>query len=107
LSSNHQSPHKKLKEDFVEDSNIDKEIKSELITLNLPQKDIVTPSSQIPTPSSKYDIPSTSTKEPKSSSVEKLKKENAQLLQHLADRETMDHHLHHDNISLQAKVNSL
>jgi hypothetical protein len=107
LSSDHESPHKKLKEDSAEESKPDKEIKSELITPSLPQKDIVTPSSQIPTPSSKYDIPSTSTKEPKPSSIEQLQKENAQLLQRLAERETVDRHLHHDNVVLQAKVNYL
>jgi hypothetical protein len=107
FSSDHESPHKKLKEDFVEGSKPDKEIKYELITPSLPKKETVTPSSNIPTPSSKYDIPSTSTKDPKPSYVEQLKKENAQLLQHLAERETVDRHLHHDNDVLQAKVNSL
>ena len=61
-------------------------------------------------------MPSIYTKKPKTSSleqsvqfptIEKLKKENAQLLQRLAERETVDHHFHHDNAVLQAKVNSL
>jgi predicted RNase H-like nuclease (RuvC/YqgF family) len=39
--------------------------------------------------------------------IEKLQKENFQLLQQLEDRKTMDTHLHHDNEVLQEKVNSL
>jgi hypothetical protein len=94
LSSDHESPHKKIKEVFVEQYNIDKEIKSELITWSLPHKDSVTPSSQIPTPSSKIYITYTSTKELKPSSlepsdqsptIEKFQKENSQLLQHLVE----------------------
>ena len=86
LSSDHESPHKKIKEVFVEEYNLDKEIKYELITPILPRKDNVTPSSQIPTPSSKIYITYTSTKELKPSSlepsdktptIEKLQKENA------------------------------
>jgi hypothetical protein len=107
LSFDHESPHKKLKEYSTEESKPDKEIKYELITPSLPKKYIVTPSSQIPTPSSKYGIPSTSTKDPKPSSLEQLKKENAQLLQRLAEHETVDRHLYHDNVFLQGKVNSL
>jgi hypothetical protein len=70
----------------------------------------------MPTPSSKVDIPYTSIKEPKPSSlepsdqtptIEKLQQENAQLLQQLAEQETVDRHLHHDNVVLQEKVNSL
>jgi hypothetical protein len=112
LSSDHESPHKKLKEE----SEPAKEIKSEPVTPSLPQKATVTPSSQVPKPSTKCDMPSTSTEKPKPSpieqsdqspTVEQLQKENAQLIQRLAEHETMDRHLHHDNIVLQAKVNSL
>ena len=98
MSSDHESPHKTIKEYFAKESKPDKEIKYELIKPSLPQKYIVTPSFEIPTPSSKYDIPSTSTKDPKPSSLEKLQKENAQLLQCLAEHETVDCHLHHDNV---------
>jgi hypothetical protein len=116
LSSDHESPHKRLREVSAEESKPDKEVKYEPITPSLPHKNIVTPSSQMPTPSSKVDIPSTSIKEPKPSSlepsdhtpvIEKLQQENAQLLQQLAERKTMDRHLHHDNVVLQEKVNSL
>ena len=91
-------------------------MKSELITPSLPHKNNVTPSSKIPTPYFKVDIPYSSIKEPKSSSldpsdqtltIEKLQQENAQLLQQFAEQETVDRHLHHDNIVLQEKVNSL
>jgi chromosome segregation ATPase len=69
----------------------------------------------MPTPDSKDDRPSTSMKGYKPSSetsnhtpvIEKLQQENAQLLQQLEERNTMDRHLHHDNAVLQAKVNSL
>jgi predicted RNase H-like nuclease (RuvC/YqgF family) len=39
--------------------------------------------------------------------IEKLQKENSQLLQQLEERKTIDTHLHHDNEVLQAKVKSL
>jgi hypothetical protein len=39
--------------------------------------------------------------------VEQLQKENHKLLQQLEERKTIDIHLHHDNVVLQAKVNSL
>jgi chromosome segregation ATPase len=70
----------------------------------------------MPTSASKVDIPSTSIKGSKPSSfetsdhtpiIEKLQQENAQLLQQLEERKTMDRHLHHDNAVLQEKVNSL
>jgi hypothetical protein len=68
------------------------------------------------TSSSKVDIPSTSIKGSNPSSlepsdhnliIEKLQQENDQLLQQLEERKTMDRHRHHDNVALQAKVNSL
>jgi hypothetical protein len=116
LSSDHEIPHKKLREYSAKEFEPAKEIKFEPVTPSLPHKATVTPSPQIPTPSTKCDMPSTYTKKPKPSSleqsdqfptVEQLQKENAQLIQHLAKRETMDRHLHHDNVVLQAKVNSL
>jgi hypothetical protein len=70
----------------------------------------------MPTSASKFDIPSTSIKGSKPSSfktsdhtpiIDKLQQENAQLLQQLEERKTMDRHIHHDNVVLQAKVNSL
>jgi hypothetical protein len=60
--------------------------------------------------------PSTYTKKPKPFSleqfdqspvVEQFEKANAQLLQRLVEHETVDLYLHHDNVVLQAKVNSL
>jgi hypothetical protein len=42
-----------------------------------------------------------------SPTVEQLQQENAQLTQRLGEYETLDHHLQHDNVVLQAKVNSL
>jgi len=42
-----------------------------------------------------------------SQAIEKLQKENHQLLQHLEERKTIDTHLHHDNAVFQAKVKSL
>jgi hypothetical protein len=116
LSSDHEIPHKKLKEDSAGESKPAKETKSEPVMPSLPQKAIVTPSSQIPKPSTKCDMPSTSTDKPKPSlieqsnqspTVEQLQQENAQLIQRLAEHETLDRHLHHDNVVLQAKVNSL
>jgi hypothetical protein len=70
LSSNHEIPHKRLKEVSAEEFESDKEVKSEPITPSLPQKNIVTPSSQMPTLSCKVDIPSASIKGSKSSSFE-------------------------------------
>jgi hypothetical protein len=70
----------------------------------------------MPTSTSKVDIPSTSIKGSKPSSfepydhtpvIEKLQQENAQLIQQLEERKTMDRHLHHDNAVLQEKLNSL
>jgi arginine deiminase len=69
----------------------------------------------MPTPYPKTNRISTSFKVSKPSSkifdhtpaIEKLQQENAQLLQQLEERKTMDIHLHHDNAILQEKVNSL
>jgi len=36
-----------------------------------------------------------------------LQQENGQLAQHIGEYETLDRHLHHDNVVIQAKVNSL
>jgi hypothetical protein len=41
------------------------------------------------------------------STIEKLQKENHNLLQQLEERKIIDPHLHHDNAILQEKVNSL
>jgi hypothetical protein len=70
LSSDHEIPHKKLREDSAKEFEPAKEIKIEPVTPSLPHKAIVTPSPQIPTPSTKCDMPSTSTKKPKPSSLE-------------------------------------
>jgi hypothetical protein len=69
----------------------------------------------MPTLDPKNDRLSTSLKGSKPSSeindstpaIEKLQKENYQLLQQLEERKKIDTHLHHDNVVLQAKVNSL
>jgi hypothetical protein len=69
----------------------------------------------MPTPDPKTDRISTYFKGSKPSSeiydhtptIEKLQQENFHLLQQLEERNTMDRHLHHDNVILQAKVNSL
>jgi hypothetical protein len=79
-------------------------------------KNSVTPTSQMPTSASKVDIPYTSINGSKPSSfepsngtpiIEKLQQENAQLLQQLEERKTMDMNLHHDNAVLQEKMNSI
>jgi hypothetical protein len=80
-----------------------------------PHKPHVSPMSQMPTPDPKIDRLSTSFKGSNPSSeifdlaptIEKLQQENDQLLQQLEERKTLDKHLHHDNVVLQAKVNSL
>jgi predicted RNase H-like nuclease (RuvC/YqgF family) len=69
----------------------------------------------MPTLDPKFDKLTTSLKGPKPSSeiidfaltIEKLQRENHQLLQQLEERKTIDAHLHHDNAVLQEKVNSL
>jgi predicted RNase H-like nuclease (RuvC/YqgF family) len=75
----------------------------------------ITPTSPMPTLDPKNDRFSTSLKGSKPSSeiidsapaIEKLQKENSQLLQQLEERNTINTHLHHDNAVLQANVNSL
>jgi hypothetical protein len=57
FSSDHEIPHKNLKEE----SEPAKETKFEPVTPSISQKYIVTPSSQFPKPSIKCDMPSTST----------------------------------------------
>jgi hypothetical protein len=112
VSSDHEIPHKILREFFAEEFELDREVKSEHIPSH---KHFVTPISQIPTSASKVDRPSTSIKGSKTSSetfyhtpiIEKLQQENDQLLQQLEERKIMDRHLHHDNAVLQEKVNSL
>jgi hypothetical protein len=69
----------------------------------------------MPTPYPKTDRLSTSLKGSKPSletidstpTIEKLQKENHQLLQQLEERKKIDTHIHHDNVVLQTKVNSL
>jgi hypothetical protein len=105
LSSDHESPKKKLREDSAEESKPAKETKSEPVMPSLSQKAIVTPSSQIPKPSIKCDMPSTSTEKPKHSpieqsgqspTIEQLQKEILQekvnSLQRLVDQMTTTNH---------------
>jgi hypothetical protein len=69
----------------------------------------------MPTLDPKFDKLTTSLKGPKPSleiidsapTIEDIQRENHQLLQQLEERKTIDAHLHHDNVVLQAKVNSL
>jgi hypothetical protein len=72
LSFDHESPHKKLKEDSAGESKPAKETKSEPVMPSLPQKATVTPSSQIPKPSTKCGMPSTSIDKPKLSLIEEF-----------------------------------
>jgi hypothetical protein len=112
VSFDHEIPHKRLREVFAKEFDPDREVKYEPIPSH---KHSVTPTSQMPTSASKVDRPSTSIKGSNPSSktydhtpiIEKLQQENAQLLQQLEERKTMDSHLHHDNVVLQEKVNSL
>jgi hypothetical protein len=91
LSYDHEIPHKRLIEYFVEEIEPDKEVKYEPI---LSHKNSLTPSSQMTTSSSKVDIPSTFIKGSKPSYfepsnhtrvIEKLQQENSQLLQQLEE----------------------
>ena len=113
MSSDLESPHKILREVSAKEFEHDKEVKSEPI---LSHKNSITPTSHMPTSSSRVDIPSTSIKGSNPSSfetsyhtpiIEKLQQENSQLLQQLEEGKTIDRHLHHDNVVLQEKVNSL
>jgi hypothetical protein len=112
VSFDHESSHKILREVSAEEFEPDREIKCAPIPSH---KNSVTPTSQMPTLASKANRPSTSIKGSKPSSetfdhtpiFEKLQQENAQFLQQLEERKTIDRHLHHDNVVLQANVNSL
>ena len=70
LFSDHEIPHKRLREVYAEEFEPNKEVKSKPITPSLPHKNIVTPSSQMLTSYSKVDIPSKSIKGSKPSSLE-------------------------------------
>jgi hypothetical protein len=69
----------------------------------------------MPTPDPKTDRVSTSFKGSNPSSemsdhtpaIEELQQENVQLLQQLEERKTLDKNPHHDNATIQVKVNSL
>ena len=112
MSSDHESPHKRLREVSAEEFDPDREVKSEPIPSH---KHSITPTSHMTTSASKVYRPYKSIKGSKPSDetsdhtpfIEKLQQENAQLLQQLEERKTMDRNLHHDNAVLQAKVNYL
>jgi hypothetical protein len=112
VSSDLESPHKRLREVSADELKPQRKTKSEPTS---PHQPPITPTSQMPTPDPKNDRHSTYFKGSKPSSeisdpapaIEKLQQENFQLLQQLEDRKTLDTHLHHDNAILQAKVNSL
>jgi len=72
LSYDHESTHKKLKEDSTRDSKHAKATKSKYSMLSLPQKATITPSSQIPKPSTKCDMLSTSIDKSKPSLIENI-----------------------------------
>jgi septal ring factor EnvC (AmiA/AmiB activator) len=107
-----ESPHKRLREVSVDGLEPLRKTKSEPTS---PYQSPITPTSPMPTLDPKTDRLSTSLKGSKPSSeiinsaptIEKLQKENHQLLQQLEERKTIDTHLHHDNAVLQEKVNSL
>jgi hypothetical protein len=112
VSSDLENPHKRLKEVSADGLEPQRKTKSEPTS---PYQSPITPTSPIPTLDPKNDRVSTSPKVSKPSSkiidsalaIEKLQKENSQLLQQLEEMNTIDTHLHHDNAFLQAKVNSL
>jgi hypothetical protein len=112
VSSDLESPHKKLREVSADGLEPLRKTKSEPTS---PFRSPITPTSPMPTLDPKTDKLSTSLKGSKPSSeivdsvptIEQLQKENHQLLQQLEERKTIDVHLHHDNAVLQAKVNSL
>jgi hypothetical protein len=112
VSSDLESPHKRLREVSVEELEPHRKTKFEPTS---PHKPPVNPTSQMPTLYPKTNILSTSFKGSKPSSeisnlaptIEKLQQENDQLLKQLEERKTLDEHLHHDNAILQEKVNSL
>jgi hypothetical protein len=112
VSSDLEIPHKRLREVFADGLEPLRKTKSKPTS---PYQSPITPTSPMPTLDPKTDIFSTSLKGYKTSSeitdsalaIEKLQKENHQLLQQLEERKTIDTHLHHDNAVLQVKVNSL
>jgi hypothetical protein len=112
VSSDLDSPHKRLREVSAEGLRPLRKTKSEPTS---PYQSPITPTSPMPTLYPKNDRLSTSLKGSKPSSeitdsapaIEKLQKENSHLLQQLEERKTIDTHLHHDNAVLQAKVNPL
>jgi hypothetical protein len=112
VSSDLESPHKRLREVFVDGLEPLRKTKSEPTS---PYQSPITPTSPMPTLDPKTNRLSASLKGSKPSSeiidsaptIEKLQKENHHLLQQLEERKTIDTHLHHDNAVLQAKVNSL
>jgi hypothetical protein len=112
VSSDLESPHKRLREVFADGLEPLRKKKSEPTS---PYQSPITPTSPMPTLDPKTDRLSTSLKGSKPSfeitnfspAIEKLQKEKHQLLQQLEERKTIDAHLHHDNAVLQAKVNSL
>jgi hypothetical protein len=105
VSSNLESPHKRLREVSVDGLETLRKKKSKPTS---PYQSLITPTSPMPTLDPKNDQLSTSLKGSKPSSeitdsaptFEKLQKENSQLLQQLEERNTIDTHLHHDNAVL-------
>jgi hypothetical protein len=112
VSSNLESPHKRLREVSADGLEPPRKTKSEPTS---PYQSPITPTSPMLILDTKNDRLSTSLKGSKPSSettnsapaIEKLQKINYHLLQQLEERKTIDTHLHHDNAVLQAKVNSL
>jgi hypothetical protein len=107
-----ESPHKRLREVFADGLEPLRKTKSKPTS---PYQSPITTTSPMPTLDPKTNRLSTSLKGSMPSSeiansspaIEKLQKENHQLIQRLEERKTIDTHLHHDNAVLQAKVNSL
>jgi ribosome-associated translation inhibitor RaiA len=100
VSSNLESPHKKPREVSADGLEPLRKTKSEPTS---PYRSQITPTSPTSLKGSKPSseiIDSVPT-------IEQLQKENHQLLQQLEERNTVDVHLHHDNVVLQGKVNSL
>jgi hypothetical protein len=112
VSSDLDSPHKRFREFFVDGLEPQRKTKLEPTS---PYQSPITPTSPMPTPDPENDRLFTSLKGSKPSSeitdstptIEKLQKENFQLIQQLEKRKKIDTHLHHDNAVLQEKVNSL
>jgi hypothetical protein len=112
VSSDLESPDKRLREVSADGLETLRKTKSEPTS---PYQSPISPTSPMPTLDPKTDRFSTSFKGSKTSSeitnsapsIEKLQKENHQLLQQLEERKTIATHLHRDNAVLQAKVKSL